>query len=638
MDPDSAATSANSDPPRNPRSGLGLELSWRALGLGALLSALLAAANAYLGLFAGMTISGSIPAAVVSMVVLRAVRGTLLENNIVQTSASAGESLAAGAIFTLPAFLFIGAWQEFDYLETVALLLAGGVLGTIFTIPLRRTLIEGSNLPFPEGAATARVLLAGHSGQGAKTLGLAAFLGAGLKLGESLVGVFASSATLALRLGAKPFVLSLSLSPALAAVGAIVGVFPSLLVALGGLFNWLLVIPFVADPTSPLGDGSWAAWSQKARFLGVGAMAVGGLLSTFEMRTQIREAFRTLTSAGGSNAGLDLSRRSIVWLGVLAWGLIGAVGFWTLGSALSAGVVATLAVGAAFLFSAVAAYMAGLVGSSNNPVSGITLATLLVVCTVLLGLGFRSSSPNGPAAALVVAGAICTALAIAGDTIQDLKAGHVLGALPKNQQIGQLVGVLAAALVLGPVLSLLLEAYGFGAVTPEHPAPLRAPQATLMAAVVRGFFGGDLPWGFVLPGAGLALGLYAVNRFRRAQRRREFPILAVAIGLYLPVEVSLTIFLGALAAHAWRQVAGGAGAPSSFSPSLSGLDEAEARREQAITLLGAGFISGEALAGLASAALLVSGMGVPWIQLGALKELLGLGALLGVLGMLRRGR
>jgi len=600
-----------------------------------------------------MTISGSIPAAVVSMVVLRAVGGTLLENNIVQTSASAGESLAAGAIFTLPAFLFIGAWQEFHYAQTTALLLAGGALGTIFTVPLRRILVEGSSLPFPEGKATARVLLAGHAGHGAKTLGWAAFVGAALKLGESLVGIFASSATLALRLGPRPLVLSLSLSPALAAVGAIVGVFPSLLVALGGLFNWLLVIPFVADPTLALGEGSWAAWSQKTRFLGVGAMAVGGLMATFEMRSQIRDAFRALTRAGSENTRVDLSRGTIAALGALAFGLVFFVGSWTLSSFYSGALVAALAVGAAFLFSAVAAYMAGLVGSSNNPVSGITLATLLVVCTFLFGVGFRGDDLAGPAAALVVAGAICSALAIAGDTIQDLKAGQLLGAFPKNQQIGQLVGVTAAALVLGPVLSLLLEAYGFGAATPDHPAPLRAPQATLMAAVARGFFGGDLPWAFVLPGAGLALGLYAVNRWRRARGLREFPILAVAIGLYLPVEVSLTILLGALAAHAFRKVlpsaiatsagsvsAGSvsAGSVSAGSASPAGESNAlEARREQAITLLGAGFISGEALAGLASAALLVSGMRGPWLHLGGAHEILGLFALAGVLWMLRRG-
>jgi putative OPT family oligopeptide transporter len=597
------------------------ELSFRALGLGALLSALLASANAYLGLFAGMTISGSIPAAVVSMVVLRAVRGTLLENNIVQTSASAGESVAAGAIFTLPALLFVGAWANFNYFQTLGLLLGGGILGTIFTIPLRRVLIEGSDLPFPEGAATARVLLAGHAGQGARSLGVAALIGAGVKWGESLLGVIGSSATLAFRAGPWPWVLSVSLLPALAAVGAIVGVYPSLLVALGGLFNWLVVIPFATDAGAPLGEGAWAAWSEKTRFLGVGAMAVGGLLSTFDMRSQIKASLVALTRAREAGQDVDLSRRTIAILAAVAWVLIVITGTVTLGSVLSGAWVASIAVVVAFVFSAVAAYMAGIVGSSNNPVSGITLATLLVVSGILLLSGFRASSPNGPAAALIVAGAICTALAIAGDTIQDLKAGHMLGANPRHQEVGQLVGVTAAALVLGPVLSLLLEAYGFGAQTPEHPSPLRAPQATLMAAVARGVFGAGLPWRFVLPGAGLALGLAFLNQILRKRGKREAPILAVAIGLYLPVEISLTIFAGSLAAHAW----------------LPKKDEAgRARAEQSVTLLGAGLISGEALAGLVSAGLLVSGLGGPWLHLEYAKEVLGLGAMLGVLLLLRR--
>jgi putative OPT family oligopeptide transporter len=597
------------------------EFTWRALGLGALLSALLAAANAYLGLFAGMTISGSIPAAVVSMVVLRAVRGSLLENNIVQTSASAGESVAAGAIFTLPALLFVGAWQKFDYFQTFGLLLAGGVLGTIFTIPLRRVLIEGSNLPFPEGTATARVLLAGHAGQGARELGTAALVGAVFKWAESLGGLFAASAGLMGRVGGQPLVLGLSLSPALVAVGAIVGIFPALLVGLGGLFNWLLVIPWVADPSAPLGDGSWAAWSEKTRFLGVGAMAVGGLLSTFEMRSQIKASLRMLTEAARGGEVVDLSRRTIGGLAFGAWLLVGAVGFWTLGTFGAGLLVATLAVLVAFLFSAVASYMAGIVGSSNNPVSGITLATLLFVSGVLLIFGFKESNPSGAAAALIVVGAVCTALAIAGDTIQDLKAGQMLGARPFHQEVGQLVGVLAAALVLGPVLSLLLEAYGFGSRTAEHPSPLRAPQATLMAAVARGVFGGGLPWRFLLPGAGLAVLLALINRVLRSRGRREAPILAVAIGLYLPVETSLTILAGALAAHAFREL----------GPRGEGT-----QAEHRLTLLGAGLISGEALAGLGSAGLLLSGLGVPVLKLGRAAELLGFLALLGVLGLVRR--
>lgn len=589
------------------------EFTLRALLLGAILSAVMAAANAYLGLFAGMTVSASIPAAVVSMIVLRAVRGTILENNLVQTTASAGESVAAGAIFTLPALLMVGVWTEFGYFEALALLLGGGILGTIFTIPLRRILIEETALPFPEGTATANVLIVGHDERDAAApdetgkkgglwLGGAALLAFATKAFEGGLGVLLSQTTHVLSLGGRSWVLGTALSPALFGVGAIVQVRVASFLLLGGLVNWLLVIPFVAEPSGSPVDAAWTAWSAHTRFLGVGAMAAGGVMTLFGLRGPIASALSMLTRSARRQSGVDLGQRSIVLLVAFALAIVFATSMASLGSVLWAAVILVCTLVFAFFFSAVAAYMAGLVGSSNNPVSGVTLATLLIVSAlfVLIRSFFDVRTELLEGAALLVGAAVCTALAIAGDTIQDLKAGTILGARPRSQQIAQLVGVVAAALVLAPVLELLETAYGFGAPTVDHPNPLRAPQATLMAAVVHGVFGGSLPWNYVLPGALVPVVIHFVNVFLRKAGRPIVPALAVAVGLYLPVELEVAMMLGAIASRVAARETG-----------------------SRATLVAAGLITGEALAGLLMAGFVVLGAKLPWLQLGGVAEVFG---------------
>lgn len=616
------------------------ELTLRSVILGAVLSAVLSAANAYLGLFAGMTVSASIPASVVSMALLRAVRGSILENNLVQTSASAGESVAAGAIFTLPALVLLGAWKEFDYVWTVLLVGGGGVLGVLFTIPLRQALVVESSLPFPEGVATAEVLKAGHAdgrSPGLFALVLGAVLGTSLKVIEGGFELIRASVGGATVWGGRVFAFGANASPALVAVGYICGLNVALLMVFGGLLNWWIVLPHVADATasSPF-EAASIAWATKTRYLGVGAMTVGGLGAVIGLRRELVRAATSLVRAVIPSASSDVStvpeRERDLSGKTLFLLLIGASVallipfFWLVSSKVHGFLLLGLVLTTGFLFCAVAGYMAGLVGSSHNPVSGVTIATILVTAFVLLLFGMTSDASSsgfsGPAATVLVGTAVCTAAAIGGDTMQDLKAGHVLRASPWQQQLVQLIGVIAAALVLAPVLQLLLDVHGFGVATPEHPKPLRAPQATLMSAVASGVFGGSLPLGFVLGGALISLVAFATDAYSK-KRGAAFrtPPLAIAVGLYLPLELSVPVAIGGACSHFAARRRARAAAHG-----------AEPEGAGAGVLLAAGLITGEALSGLGLAALAgARGHAGPWLALeGPWSGPLAVLALLGV--------
>lgn len=619
---------SHGDPLPEPAKVRASEWSVRAFLLGAVLSALLSAANAYLGLFAGMTVSASIPAAVVSMGILRVVRGGILENNLVQTAASAGESAAAGAIFTLPALMLLGAWQSFPYWLCVALVGTGGALGVVFTALLRRPLVEGSSLPFPEGVATAEVLRAGH-GDGAEArsgllrLGQGTLAGALVKFAQSGLGWAAGTVEGATRWGSWLVYGGGSVSAALLAVGAIVGLRVGLLVFTGGALNWLVFVPLLATE----GEGealasAWEVWSNRTRYLGVGAMTVAGLAALWDVRAAIAEAVRLSLRQLVSRETTPSEDLPIAWFGavlVLATSVLTVI-FDDFFGALPIALLTSLGVLVlGFLFSSVAAYMAGLLGSSNNPVSGVTIATILAVSLVLLATGVAGDSIAGPAAAIVVGSVVCTAAAIGGDNVQDLKAGQLLGASPRRQQLMQLVGVLSAALVLGPVLQLLADGYGFGAPTEAKPAPLRAPQATLMASVARGVFARDLPLDMMAWGAALGLGAWGLDALTKRSGRR-FPPLALALGLYLPWEMSVPVALG--------------GVLRSFVLARGGA-------ERSLLLASAGLITGEALMGVLLAAVvgvagaeLLSSSTPPSLWLG-LVGLGGCAALLLVKGRVR---
>ncbi len=589
------------------------EITIKAVVLGVLLSMILAAANAYLGLFAGMTVSASIPAAVVSMGILRFFRrSNILENNIVQTAASAGESLAAGVIFTLPALVILGYWDGFGGMNFVWITIIaafGGLLGVLFTIPLRRSLIVEGKLQFPEGIATAEVLETGQEGgKGVWIIAKAALAAALFKVGAKGIGLWPEVLEGARGIKGTLLYGGSNLSPALLSVGYIVGLNIAVLIFLGGAANWYAAIPAIAgqnewpvyqlkseidnpdawnvfaleyktidrsvpaieieeaeqyntDVKDKLGkpveakEYAWQIWSKRTRFIGVGAMLIGGLWTIFKMRRSIfsgirsgLEAYRAIGQGQGEieRTEKDMSMKWVLMLIVASIVPLFLVYQHFVNDITISLTMAVIMLVAGFVFSAVAGYMAGLVGSSNNPISGITIATILVASLLLVMLMGKGAA-GGPAAAIIIGSVVCCAAAIAGDNMQDLKAGRIVGATPWKQQVMQIVGTLSGAIVIAPVLMLLHKAYGFKGQEGAGPDALSAVQANLMASVSKGVFEGGLPWSFAFIGMGVAAAIIILDLVLEA-RKSSFrtPVLAVAIGFYLPLELSVPILAGGL--------------------------------------------------------------------------------------------
>ena len=597
------------------------QLTVKAIVLGIVLSVVLAGANAYLGLFAGLTVSASIPAAVISMAILSLFRSSnILENNIVQTAASAGESLAAGVIFTLPALILLGYWEVFDNLWVMAIAGIGGLLGVLFTIPLRRSLIVEEGLTYPEGTATAEVLRVGDSarargargaspshekvaGSGIAYLAWAGVSGALAKLAETGLRIWEGTAQVAGFLGQSTIAYAgANLSPALLSVGYIVGLNIAVLVLAGGVISWYVAIPiystFFLDGNAALQavaeqgavDLAFAIWTSQIRYLGVGAMLVGGVWALVSMRGSIISGVRsglTQYREGTPATTLHTERDTPMpfVLGGIALFIVPIFALYVVvvDSATIALAMTLVMVVAGFLFSAVAAYMSGLVGSSNNPVSGITIATILFSALLLLFL-LGDEAETGPVAAILIGAVICCAAAIAGDNLQDLKAGYIVGATPWRQQVMQAVGVVSAVLLMAPILNLLLQAYGIGAPTAEQPNSLLAPQATLMASVAQGVFGDGLPWSMVAGGAGIGIVIIVIDEWaKRSGRAWRAPVLAVAVGIYLPLELAVPIAVGGVLAH------------------IVGRRRGAAERGRTGMLFAAGLITGEALVGIVMA-------------------------------------
>lgn len=606
------------------------QLTVRAVLLAVILAVILSAANAYLGLFAGLTIATAIPSAVVSMGVLRLLGGgTILENNIVQTGASAGSSIAAGVIFTIPALVILGYWQDFKYSWVLAIAGLGGLLGVLFSVPLRRSMIVEEPLPFPEGKAAAEVLKAGENpGPGLKILGLSAAIGGLVKLAaESGLKLIPDSATGAGFFGKYLGYLGTNLSPALLGVGYIVGLNIGIVVLSGSILSWHVAIPLYhmlfldSDPAlaatlagKDAAEIAGAIWSAKIRYLGVGAMLIGGAWTLFSLRRSLLSGIKSGIAAARAGAGAELAdterdlpmKWMLIALVVFVLPLLllyqAIVGMWHVSIPM-----AIIMIVAGFLFVSVSAYLAGLVGSSNNPVSGITIATILfasVVLMVLLGEAGRTAvgvggAPLGAVAAIMIGAVVCCAAAVGGDNLQDLKAGYLVGATPWKQQLMLGIGAFSCALIMAPVLNLLAHAYGIGAPTPAHPNALAAPQATLMASVAGGMFGGkQLPWTIIAVGAGIGAVIIAIDEILKARGSHfRVPVLAAAIGIYLPLELMVPIFLGGLLAHLVERRHGLAGS----------LDEAARDRlHRPGTLFAAGLITGEALMGILIAIPIVS--------------------------------
>lgn len=587
------------------------ELTVRSVLLGALLSIILGAANAYFGLFAGLTVSASIPAAVISMAILKLFRDSnILENNLVQTAASAGESLAAGVIFTIPALVIMGYWQEFNYFETTVIALCGGVLGVLFTIPLRQALIVKEKLMFPEGVATAEVLKTGEKGgKAVKFLIWGSAIGAIFKVGDAAFNLWEGSWQKAALLNEKIYAyFGLNLSPALIAVGYIVGFNISFLLFLGGAISWFVAIPwYISVNGAPEGVDAVTLggniWNSQIRYLGVGAMVVGGLWALLSLTSSLATAFKSGVQAfkqGGAQMKDQIRTEMdtpMSWV-IIGIGVLLVPIFLIYYSAISSvGITITMTlimVIAGFLFAAVAGYMAGLVGSSNNPISGVTIATILSASLLLVTLIGTGNELAGAAGAILIGAVVCCAAAIAGDNMQDLKAGHILGATPYKQQVMQMVGVVAAALVIPLVLNSLLIAYGMGAPTPENPNSLTAPQATLMMSVATGIFGGSLPWNMVYIGGAIGITIILIDQYLKSKGSTfRMPVLAVAVGLYLPFELDSAIFVGGILAYF-------------VDKSLKGSEWKEKAKNSGL-LLASGLITGEALMGIIIAIAIVLG-------------------------------
>ena len=536
------------------------EITLKAFFLSIFLSIILSSAMVYLGLYAGMTISASIPAAIMSMGILRLFKNSnILENNIVQTAASAGESLAAGVIFTLPALLLIGYWDTISYWEVTKIAMVGGILGALFTVPLRRALILKARLRFPEGVATAAVLKTGHetdvkkSQQSLKIIGISALVGGFVKLGELAFSVWSSALGGAVAIKGAIFGMGASLSPSLFSVGYIVGRNIGILAFTGGLISWAVAIPIYSYLYGFEGDNYFESaniiWNAKIRYLGVGAMVVGGIWSVIQLAKPLIESIQlSLKTLQENSDNISLEERDLpinyVFIAILAMLVpISLTYFGIIGSWSSAVILSFVMLIFGFLFSAVAAYMAGVVGSSNNPISGVTIATILFSSLLIISF-FDIDSSKGAAAAILIGAVVCCAAAIGGDNLQDLKTGNIVGATPWKQQLMQLVGVVSAALTLGIVLTLLHEAYGIGS------SDLPAPQAVLMTNVANGVFQGNLEWGMIYAGAILGIVIIVIDQYQ-AFRKADFrvPILAVAIGIYLPIELTLPIFIGGMLNH-----------------------------------------------------------------------------------------
>ena len=530
------------------------ELTITSVIMGIILAVVFGAANAYLGLRVGMTVSASIPAAVIAMGVIRVImkKNSILESNIVQTIGSAGESVAAGAIFTLPAlFLWAkdGITTKPGIIEITLIALIGGLLGVFFMIPLRNALIvkEHGTLPYPEGTACAEVLLAGEEG-GANASTVFAGMGFAAIFKFIVDGIKAvpGEINLAFSKFFKGFngEIGTQVYPALVSVGFICGPRISSYMFAGGVLSWMVLIPLITlfgaeaiiyPGTATIAEifakgGAGSIWGSYIRYIGAGALAAGGIISLIKSLPLIVRTFSdALRGMGGASVtgsdrtSKDLSLKivivAIVILTLLIW-LIPAIPVSLLGAA--------IIVVFGFFFATVSSRMVGLVGSSNNPVSGMAIATLLVSTLLLKATG--DVGAHGMTAAIAIGSIICIVAAISGDTSQDLKTGFILGATPRKQQIGEVIGVLASALAIGGTLYLLDTAWGFGS------AELGAPQATLMKMIVEGVMEGNLPWALVFTGVFIAVVVEVIG----------IPVLPFAIGIYLPVQLNACIMVGGL--------------------------------------------------------------------------------------------
>ncbi len=623
------------------------ELTIKAVLVGVILAIILGAANAYLGLYAGMTVSAVIPGAVMAFALLKPFKGTILEVNIGMMGAAAGEALAAGVIFTIPALVILGTWTEIRYFETTAIALLGGILGVLWMVPLRRALVIKTDLPFPEGVAVAAVLTttvgdessskAKSSSGGAIWLIVGVLVAALLKFCQVALNAIGGAIHFIVNIGkyniggeehSGYLYGGVATSPALLAVGWIIGPKISSFIFVGGLLGWVILAPLVAlatglpMPVEPseiadalafgngnfdIGSQIWGffqIWGDYIRYVGVGAMVVGGLYTIFKLRSNLASGIREaiIGIRGGQMAAKERTdqdmnfKRVFLMIAALAIPIFIVYGFISQLWAVSA-VMAVFAILFAFIASAIAGYMAALLGSSNNPISGVTVSVLLVTTLILLIFGISGAGAFG--VAILIAAVICCAAAISGDVLQSMACGRMIGATPRKQQIAEMIGVIAAAPFLAIVIQALDKAYKIGS-----PA-LPAPQSFLMAGIVKGVLGGDMVWPFVVAGMVLAIVLILI----------DLPVLPVAIGIYLPFTLAIPIFSGgiirAITNRHMKKKFGSADEEEVSDWELAIKQHDVKPKEKVIRtglLLTAGLIAGEALMGVIVAFMIIGGV------------------------------
>lgn len=605
------------------------ELTVRGIILGALITVIFTASNVYLGLKVGVTFASSIPAAVISMAVLKFFKdSSILENNMVQTQASSAGTLSS-VIFVLPGLLMMGYWQDFPFWQTMLICAAGGTLGVLFTIPLRRAMVVNSNLPYPEGVAAAEILKAGNNADGDSGVkdiayggvlaGLVAFLTNGLR-------VMADGASAWIQTGKAAFQLPMGFSLALLGAGYLIGIVGGIAMLIGVILTWGVAVPYftmsedIAADASLI-DSAMTVWKTKVRYIGVGTIGIAAIWTLLILMKPMIEgmvhSFRMLK--GGQEASehridIDLSPKTMIYILIATVALIvislhhfiAAAPISPELSILLVVVCTFLAVFIGFFVAAASGYMAGLVGSSSSPISGIGIISVIVISLVLVSIGNASGlfeTVDGQkfltALTLFTASIVITTACISNDNLQDLKTGLLVEATPWRQQVALIIGCFVGALVIAPVLEILYHAYGFSGALPrpdmDPSQALSAPQATLMTAISQGIFTNKLEWTYILTGVGLGAVLITIDAFLKKVSNKVFslPVIAVGIGIYLPPSINTPVIVGAFLAWIMaRHIA------------KLGNKEVSAKAERFGTLFSAGLIVGESLMGVILASLL----------------------------------
>lgn len=603
------------------------ELTLRGMVLGALITVLFTASNVYLGLKVGMTFASSIPAAVISMAVLKFFKdSSILENNMVQTQASSAGTLSS-VIFVLPGLLMMGYWQDFPFWQTMLICAAGGTLGVLFTIPLRRAMVVNSDLPYPEGVAAAEILKAGNHEEGdsgVKDIAYGGIFAATVAFFTNGLRVVADGASAWVSSGKAMFQLPMGFSLALVGAGYLIGIVGGLAMLLGVILTWGVAVPYFTAHADVAADANMVdvamtAWKTKVRFIGVGTIGIAAIWTLLILMKPMIEgmmhSFRMLKGNAGEaveRIDIDLSPKTMIYILIATVALIVISLYHFIAAApispelavLLVVVCTFLAVFIGFFVAAASGYMAGLVGSSSSPISGIGIISVIVISLVLVTIGNSAGlfeTADGQkfltALTLFTASIVLTTATISNDNLQDLKTGLLVHATPWRQQVALIIGCFVGALVIAPVLEILYHAYGFSGALPrpdmDPSQALSAPQATIMTTISQGIFSNKLEWTYILSGVGLGAVLIVIDAFLKkiSDKKIGLPVIAVGIGIYLPPSINMPVIIGAfLAWFITRHIANYA--------KRTGRKEVAVKAERFGTLFSAGLIVGESLMGV----------------------------------------